>query len=330
MVAPQDIARLVDEAEPEIRNAFITVVTRITREAQLNRLVEAVRSGNVDEVWSAIDMSSGKFNDVREAWRAAFRAGGEAEAVATLGTAFNMGAVGAAAAMDGKIGPLIRDITDEARDLVRDRVVRGIAEGTNPRSVALDIVGRRRPGTHTRTGGMIGLTRTQESWVQNALAELSGDRATSDYFNRKARDRRFDATARRAIREGRPVPAEMREKMIAAYRSRLLRQRGETIARTEAMAAVNAGRHEAIEQAVEDPDSPVRAEDVRRTWITARDEDVRDTHIAMNGQVRGHNEPFESPSGAQLMYPLDRSLGAPASEIVRCRCQVTIRLSGDG
>ena len=35
-------------------------------------------------------------------------------------------------------------------------------------------------------------------------------------------------------------------------------------------------------------------------------------------------EPFESPSGALLMYPVDPS--APAAEVINCQCQLTTRV----
>lgn len=320
----REIDRLIREAAPEIGRAFVGVMYKVSSESDLEALIAAIRAADPDGAWAAVDMDPADFNDLREAERGAFRDGGEAEAASSRWK-FDMAA--AAADEQRRIGPLIREITEETRDLVRDRVRQAIAEGENPRRTALDIVGRRKIGTHTRTGGMVGLTRSQESWVQNARSELDDPEQLSRYLGREARDRRFDASVRRAIREGRPVPADIREKMIAAYRSRLLRNRGEAVGRTEAVGAVNAGRHEAIEQAVQDPDVAVEAQDIRRNWISTRDDRTRDTHAAMNGQPRGYNEPFESPSGARLMYPGDRSLGAPASEIVACRCTFTVRIA---
>ena len=321
----RDVEGLTDAAEPGIRNGFLGMVIRVTGGVELRAIEDAIRSGSPDRVWVELAMNEAAFDDMREAERAAFRAGGRAEAAAH-GWAFSMGAQGAEAEIGRRIGRLIREIQDDTREMIVERVTRGIAEGTNPRRVALDIVGRRKIGTHRRTGGMVGLTRHQEGWVQNALAELSGDRPMGDYFSRTARDRRFDRTVARAIREGRPVPAAMREKMIAAYRSRLLRMRGEAIARTEAIGAVNGGRQEAIDQAINDGDVP--AEQVQRSWVaTLSDNRTRDTHRAMHGQRRRQGEPFVSPSGARLMYPGDRSLGAPAAEVVSCRCTFAVRLT---
>jgi hypothetical protein len=38
-------------------------------------------------------------------------------------------------------------------------------------------------------------------------------------------------------------------------------------------------------------------------------------------------EPFESPTGAKLLFPGDSSLGAGAAEIVHCRCRVSYNVN---
>lgn len=323
----REIERLIKAAAPEIGDSFVAVMIKVPSEIDLEPLTSAIRDVDWDGAWSEIDMAPGDFNDFREAERAAYRAGGEAQATAERWK-FNLFDERALADENRRTGRLITEVIDETRDMVRDRVRRGIAAGENPRSVALDIIGRRKVGTHTRTGGIIGLTRHQDEYVQRALAELRSADSTQlrNYLNRQARDRRFDRTVLKAIRENRAVPAELRDKMIASYRSRLLRLRGEAVGRTEALGAVNAGQHEAIEQAIADPDNPVRAQDIRRIWNATSDSRVRDTHAEMSGQERRHGEPFDSPSGARLMYPGDRSLGAPASEINQCRCTQSVRL----
>ena len=53
-----------------------------------------------------------------------------------------------------------------------------------------------------------------------------------------------------------------------------------------------------------------------KTWITAGDEDVRDSHRSQNGVTVPIDQPF--PNG--LMYPGDPS-GSPV-EISNCRCDI--------
>lgn len=65
----------------------------------------------------------------------------------------------------------------------------------------------------------------------------------------------------------------------------------------------------------------------KKTWLTSRDSRVRSgggpgkyDHVSMDGQTVPIDQPFVSPEGVRLMYPGDRSLGAPAGSIVNCRC----------
>jgi hypothetical protein len=66
-----------------------------------------------------------------------------------------------------------------------------------------------------------------------------------------------------------------------------------------------------------------------KRWLTARDNRVRVAqgssrfdHRRMDGVTVPIDEPFVTPAGSRLMYPGDRSLGAPAGEVVNCRCTV--------
>ena len=210
---------------------------------------------------------------------------------------------------------LIRQITDETRQQARQVIADGIAQGVNPRTTALNLVGVTDRATGSRVGGIVGLTSQQLGWAAQAADELSGEPPSAAYLERQARDRRFDSTVRRAIREGRAIPEAQRAMMIRRYRARLLKLRGETIARTESIAALNGGRYEATRQMVErglaTPDRIVL------TWSDSRDARVRDLHRMMNGQQRRFGEPFVSPTGALLRYPGDVGLGASGADTVR-------------
>lgn len=49
-------------------------------------------------------------------------------------------------------------------------------------------------------------------------------------------------------------------------------------------------------------------------WISERDEDVRESHQELDGQIRAIGEDFKS----NLRYPGDDR--APAEEVINCRC----------
>jgi uncharacterized protein with gpF-like domain len=61
-------------------------------------------------------------------------------------------------------------------------------------------------------------------------------------------------------------------------------------------------------------------------WQTRGDEQVRESHAAMDGQCVSIDEPFISGDGNELQYPGDPS--APPSDTYNCRCEV-IPLTGD-
>lgn len=102
---------------------------------------------------------------------------------------------------------------------------------------------------------------------------------------------------------------ELTDEQRAWFEERLPRYRVEMIARTEAMKASNFGS-QLLFQAYGA---------TANEWIATMDNRVRPSHAAADGQVRPIGVPFEVGSSLML-YPLDGSLGAPAEEIVNCRC----------
>ena len=159
--------------------------------------------------------------------------------------------------------------------------------------------------------------------MTNARAELmSGDPALlRNYLTRERRDRRFDRHVMAAIREGRALESATIERMLGRYSDRLLELRGETVARTESMTALNQSHREAYEQAIDT--GAIQRANVKRRWHATHDGRTRDSHSAMDGQTVPFDQPFTSPSGAQMMYPGDTSLGAGPAETIACRCLAT-------
>lgn len=86
------------------------------------------------------------------------------------------------------------------------------------------------------------------------------------------------------------------------------------IARTEVTAAMNGGSLEYY-----------KAIGARtKTWLSAADEHVRESHRELHGQTVGINNKFNIPSNG---YSLDKpgDSDAPASEVVNCRCTMVTR-----
>ncbi|WHH59158.1 phage minor head protein [Petroclostridium sp. X23] len=92
-----------------------------------------------------------------------------------------------------------------------------------------------------------------------------------------------------------------------------------TIARTEIISASNAGSIEGYRQS---------GVVIGKEWLATADGKTRRTHAAANGQRKKLDSPF-IVGGYKLMQPGDGSLGAPAKEIVLCRCTVVPILEGE-
>lgn len=159
----------------------------------------------------------------------------------------------------------------------------------------------------------IGLTDYQESVVINYRNLLMKNSA--DALNRVMRDKKMDGAVRQAIRRGKPLTQVQIDRAVKAYRENFLVRRAKTIARTEALKSINGARFMAMQQAAAQTD--YNEDQVVRTWHSMQDARVRDTHQGLDGaEVEGMEQPFESESGALLMYPGDPN--APPDETVNC------------
>ncbi len=86
--------------------------------------------------------------------------------------------------------------------------------------------------------------------------------------------------------------------------------RASRIGDSEATALTNAGSTRAIRDTGY----------TRKQWVSMDDNRVRETHQVLDGQTVEVDEPFVSPSGAQLMFPGDPA--APPDETINCRCLI--------
>lgn len=205
---------------------------------------------------------------------------------------------------------------------MRQVVTEAQERGQNPRATALDIVGRINRATGKREGGIIGLTSGQTDAVIRARSELQN--LDGAYFRRKRRDARYDGIIARAIKAGKPLSQADIDRIAGRYKDRLLAYRGEVVARTEALAALQAGKMEAARQLVDS--GKVLPSQVKKVWRATGDSRTRDTHLALNGQEVGLEEAFTTVMGARMLHPHDTTLGAPAEETIQCRCFFEIKV----
>lgn len=317
----------------DVAEAFMAAIRDLKRGLEFQRLEQAIRRGDLQDALAALHIDRAAFQPLEAKLVEAFTAGGQGAvasmpATVSIGFRFDPGNQRAAQIIRTTAGNLITGLVQNEIDQSRAFLAEGMASGRSPRSVGLDLVGRVSRATGQREGGLIGLSGPQRAFVESAKTELaSGDpRVLAQYLTRKRRVKYpFDAAVKKAIREGRKLSPETAAAALRGYSNSLLKRRGESIARTEGLPAIRAAKHEAFQQLVDD--GRVEAEDIVRGWSTNEDGRQRDTHDAMNGQeVRGLDAPFVSPSGARFKYPGDRSLGAPAKEVIECRCDEFIAI----
>lgn len=256
---------------------------------------------------------------------------------AVIPRVFNDAAVAEAAALAPlllKLNPRVAvgfDPTDPAAaDLMRRATLEFIVEFSGKQREAVReavvnsmLAGKGVSATARAFRDSIGLTVHQMRAVDSYRTLL--ENGSVQALSRQLRDRRFEPSkktlsAKREYVRSR-TPAQI-DTMVDRYRERMLRSRSETIAATEGTAVTSAARDEAFRQAAEASGLDLNLVD--EIWNSTRDRRTRDTHRAMNRQVRPYGVPFDSPSGAKLRYPGDPQ--APAAEVIACRCHKTRRI----
>jgi len=324
--------QLIEQWDPVLRRAFLNGVSQIRDQVTIKVIADLLERGDIGGAVRTVALNSVSFRALDAAILQAFEAGGvyttdripalREPSGYRLRVQFDVRNLRAEEWLRAHSSTLISRIIEDQRIAIRQHLTAGMEAGQSPRAVALDLVGRVNRTTGRREGGVIGLTASQEEWVRRYAAELADPALLRNALGRSLRDRRFDRSIMKALRDGTPLPADMQARMVTAYRNRALRYRAEVIARTEAMTALHRSQVEAFQQAIDA--GQVNEQAVTKVWHSAADKRVRHTHQALHGQSVGFKAEFVSPSGARLAYPGDSS--APASEIIQCRCWMDIKI----
>ena len=219
-------------------------------------------------------------------------------------------------------GNYITRIDESTKTVVRNKIFEGIKDGDNPRKISLELVGKYDRVAKKRIGGVIGLNEPQEKAVAAMRKDLQNlDR---NYFTRKQRDKKFDSVVEKMFKDGK-VSGERVEQLTTRYKDKLLKLRGDTIARDATMEALNRAEWEATKQA--DDLGAINKQNTKRIWDSAgEDGRTRPDHLTMDGQEVGLEEPFLAPDGDKLLHPQDRTMGAKAKHTVNCRCRVRLKV----
>lgn len=320
--------------ERRVLRAFRQIIQRVRDQAVIQEIVRLLEVGNVEGVIELLQLDAATFEPLEEAIRQAYRQGGITgsdqigiipTAVGGIAARFNIRSLNAERWLANLSSRLVTEVFDDQKQMVRERLTAGLRRGRAPRQTALDLIGRVDQRTRKRTGGFIGLTSDQAGWVDNAREEL--DSLDSGYFTRKLRDKRFDATVRKAIASGKPLTEDQKNRIITSMQNRTLQYRGQVISRNESLNALRAGQWESIQQAMDKGE--VEERDVTKIWDDTGDGRTRLAHLQM-GQTYATgipiNQPFQAPDGSLLRYPGDTELGASGEMTILCRCKARYKI----
>ncbi|MFG1413467.1 phage minor head protein [Xanthobacter sp. VTT E-85241] len=334
MASNRSIDKLIEDWTPQLRRAFLDAVYAMRDRVQVELLVTMLERGDVDGAIRAVNLDPVLLRGLDASLAQAFEAGGANASGSipalreasghVLKVLFDVRNPAAEAWLSDHSSQRVTEIVEDTRTMLRQRLTAGMEAGQNPRTVALDIAGKINKATGRREGGLIGLTSSQEEWVRSYSERLrSGDPVQMrEALGMSLRDKRFDRSVEKAIRNGEPIPAASIDKMVQTYKNRAVLYRAETIGRTEAMTSLHQAQDEAWSQAI--AKGQVEERVVTKIWRSAGDNKVRHTHTVLNGQKVPFRGIFVSPSGARLRYPGDPN--APAREIVACRCHVDVKM----
>lgn len=325
---------LLQQYDPRVAAAFRAAIENIKSHAILKTIVERLERGDIAGAVSAVQFESEAFAELELALSEAFNAGGVnmvqslPAVVAPDGTRvlwhFGVRNLEAERLLREQLVNLVTNITADQQQALRMGFEGGLAKGQNPTRTALDVVGRVNRITGRREGGYIGLTSRQVEFIDRAKANLlAGDvEGMRAYLDLKTRDKRFDRTVAKAIREGRPVDADMVRKIVMRLSDKNLLLRGETIGLEETRTALLTARDNAIRQQI--GAGKITEQEVLKIWKHSGSEHPRMQHVEMAARYKAQGislqQPFVASDGTLLMYP--HAPGVPARHRIGCKCRV--------
>lgn len=313
--AHRRLLELADSLEPALRRSVLRVMQSLTP-GQMADVVRLLERGDVDAVVQLV-FSRPEVTEATNKLRAEWTAG--VIRLAAKVTADLRQQVALRVLVEPVVSqPIIdavrrwddtafRAIQRDLQDGLRESVAQRLAAGMGPRQVAVAL----------KANMASGLTAYDERIIASFEQALAEGRH-SDALRRALRDKRSD----RSLLKGKPLTAEQRAKMVAAYRRKLTAFRAETFARTAAIDAANEANYASWMEGVRQ--GLYVADDVRCYWIVADDERL----CPICGQVPKDYEygvtlgqPFQLIDGRMLLRPTAHA---------RCRCTLWIELLQKG
>ncbi|MBC7340835.1 MAG: hypothetical protein H5U02_00010 [Clostridia bacterium] len=278
-VKPEDpewklLHRIADSRLDQVKKAFLLAVAATQEKVVVARMAEALQNGDLASVESMIDWGAfgAGLMTVREVFREIVDEAGKATArelskKLEMELRFDLLNPRAVEFINRHTGELITQVAEESRQAIRAIIRQAFEEGGHPYQQARKIIQH------------IGLTEKQSRAVENFR--------------------------RRQLEAG--VSRTEADRRAEAYAKRMLRDRAETIARTETLTASNAGQHLAWLDA---KDKGLLPANFMKEYITTPDDRLCPKCLSIDGQRKPIDAPFDTPYGPKMYPPIH----------VRCRC----------
>lgn len=302
---------IAERFEPKIRKALLEAFDAMRGRVSIAEITRQLETRGIEGIMSLLSGMENDLAPVRDHLRNALQESGRATigampraAVLNSTFAFDVLNTSTVDYIRNYELNLIRLISTNTREAVRQAIQRDIIAGRNPRDTA------------KLFRDTIGLTPKQEQAVANYRHAL--ETLDRQALKRTLRDRRFDRTIGQALDRGKPLTPEQIDRMVGRYRERYIKYRSEVIARTESLRATTVGQRASIKQML--AGNAVDAMKIRRFWIFTHDSRTRNGHRQipdMNQDGVELDGYYRTPLGP-LAYPRDPN--GSGDNTIQCRC----------
>lgn len=185
-------------------------------------------------------------------------------------------------AIEGLESRTLDTLKENARQVLRETVSAGLKRGEHPNAISREL------------RQVIGLSEQQARFVRNMGDDL--DALDERYFTRSLRDKRYDATVRKAIRDGKSLTGAQRETITGAYARKYTKYNAELNTRAATLDSYRLAQWEAYASAQDR--GIYEPGELQKVWIHFDPQDhPREDHKAWHGTTVAFNEPF--PDGQQ-------------------------------
>lgn len=296
----QRAQRRAAEVSPDLSRLLLRAFDYLRQALPKFELERIIQAGDVDAVFRKVltdPMLDRVFAPFRDRLRAAtqshlkYFAQDLPKGPSGLTIAFdtlNPKVIDAVRALDTKV---MQNLKADVREVFRAHVENGLRDGQSPKQIAASV------------RDVIGLAPKQEEAVRTFQTMLEeGDRAA---LRRALRDRRYDTTLDRLLGGDGLAPAQI-DRMVVAYRRKMLAFNAETNARTAALDSMKLGQKLSIDEAVR-----LQVYDSSRLfkrWIGVMDDRERPEHVAMEKEEAPFDEAY---SNGEMI---------PGESTYNCRC----------